>query len=414
MENRDRPGALGSASCTKKLEHAPPSAPLRSPGLGMENSLEKPRVVLANNHQVAPGAFPVPSSQDVATNRTSSIPIGSDDSTREFAYEECKLEEGLSNPVDADTGGHDSSRPTTESGLYTVEAERVPDGKEEGTILVAEAHYVSMKWYQRPLYRWILVGSILFVGGLVGAVVALVVRPSSAASSSSSSPPTPAPTYLTPEESACNFLSMSDVTKCRSTVKFDSYADDKTTGFTIPSEIGLLTQLKFLNISSNALTSTIPSEVGLLQNLMTLSFANNKLTSKIPSEIGLMQNLTYLSFWSNSLTSTIPSEIGLLQQLTILSFQSNFLTSTIPSEIGFMQELSVLSFSSNELTSTIPIEIGQLQQLESLYLYENKLKGSIPSSLCSLFPLNSSIFIDCGEITCDSDCCWDIYGKTCA
>jgi len=35
------------------------------------------------------------------------------------------------------------------------------------------------------------------------------------------------------------------------------------------------------------------------------------------------------------------------------------------------------------------------------------LTGTIPSSLCSLPFLNGSIVIDCGEIACDSGCCYD-------
>ncbi len=86
-------------------------------------------------------------------------------------------------------------------------------------------------------------GSILFACGLLGAVVVLVVgdnRPQSAASSASA-PRTTAPTS-SPELIACNILSIPDVTKCRSMVKFEPYnAGDKTTGSTIPSEIELLT-----------------------------------------------------------------------------------------------------------------------------------------------------------------------------
>ena len=197
-------------------------------------------------------------------------------------------------------------------------------------MMVAEAEFVRMKWYQR---RWIFLGLALFACGLVVAVVVLVVRPQSATDTSSLTSPTSAPTSLTPEQIACNFLSEPDVAECRSTVVFGG----TTTGSTIPSEIGLLTQLQ------------------------GLSFSSNQLTSAIPSEIGLLTQLTYLSFWSNSLTSTIPSEIE------------------------------------------------TLTQLRSLWFNNNTLMGTIPSSLCSLPSLITNIFIDCGEITCASGCCfgWD-------
>jgi hypothetical protein len=42
--------------------------------------------------------------------------------------------------------------------------------------------------------------------------------------------------------------------------------------------------------------------------------------------------------------------------------------------------------------------------LTNLYLDYNALEGTIPSSLCSISSL-VHIYIDCGEITCDSGCC---------
>ena len=76
---------------------------------------------------------------------------------------------------------------------------------------------------------------------------------------------------------------------------------------TIPSEIGLLTQLTYLSLNSNVLTSTIPTEIGLLTQLtlldvfrkeyIPLDFISNNLTSAIPSETGLV---TQLAFWMPS------------------------------------------------------------------------------------------------------------------
>ena len=258
-------------------------------------------------------------------------------------------------------GVHDSSRVSAESGVPEVVARMVPDGDEDededATMMVAEAKNVLSKWYHRPLYRWIS------ACGLVGVVVVLVVlnvRPASSASSSSVPSPTPAPTSLTPELIACNFLSLPNVTLCRSTAAFDTLTrGDSTTGSTIPSEIGLLTQL------------------------------------------------VALQFYGSSLSSSIPSEIGVLTQLSSLEFQGNALTSSIPSEIGLLTQLMVLDVSGNALTSTIPSEIGLLTLLMGLDVSGNSLKGEIPSSLCSLPSQFSPTYVDCGEITCGSGCCYD-------
>jgi hypothetical protein len=172
--------------------------------------------------------------------------------------------------------------------------------------------------------------SISLFGCIV--VVLLVVRkgqPSSPSPTSTQSTsfhtPGPISLSLTPEQTACIFLSVPNLDECRSKVKFDTVhnAGDAVIGFTIPSEIGLLTNLTYFDITSEQLNSTIPSEIGLLQQLTVLSFGSNHLTSTIPSEIGLLLQLTFLYFAYNLLTSTIPTEIGTLNQLTYLDFRSN-------------------------------------------------------------------------------------------
>jgi Leucine-rich repeat (LRR) protein len=197
------------------------------------------------------------------------------------------------------------------------------------------------KWYCRPSFLTAMI--VLSVCIIVVAIVVPIVIMGQ--NGSTTDAPTiennttdPTQDQSTQIQIACNFLSIPNVTECRSTVTFDS---DTTTGSTIPSEIGLLTQL------------------------------------------------TWLSFAYNQLTSTIPSEIGLLTQLTLLSF------------------------STNQLTSTIPSELGRLTQLVELSFHYNELSGTIPSFLCSLTSLAGNIWIDCGEITCDSGCCFSGDGASC-
>ncbi|KAI2501906.1 hypothetical protein MHU86_12527 [Fragilaria crotonensis] len=175
VDDRDVAHGAGRVGDTKKLEHALPTDPrMQLPaGFGMVDSMGRPPVVYASNSDVGPGAFPVRSARNTATGRAVRSPIRSYDSPREFTNEESKQEDGVPNSA---AGG---------IGVYAVEAQRVPDGNEDGTVLVAEAQYVSrMKWYQR---RWIVAGLALLACGLfVVLVVVLVVRPPSAASSSSS------------------------------------------------------------------------------------------------------------------------------------------------------------------------------------------------------------------------------------
>ena len=59
-----------------------------------------------------------------------------------------------------------------------------------------------------------------------------------------------------------------------------------------------------LNISSleeNELTGTIPSTIGYLTNLRYLNLEDNELTGVIPASIGNLTNLTYLNLMDNKL-----------------------------------------------------------------------------------------------------------------
>jgi hypothetical protein len=440
----------GSVGETKKLEHAPPGEPMPPPGSRMVDSLERPPVVfLASNHDIAPGSFPMRSTHNAAMSRTFRSPIISHDTTRQFTNEEFKLEDGVPNSAGAYTGAHDSSRVATESSMYAVEAQRVPDGNEEATIMVAEAEYVRTKWYQR---RWISLGSILLACALVVVVVVLVVRPQSAASSSSSltspttvpitaapiSPdPTTAPSTAvpimgapvsTPPSSPISGASPTTVPMTKEPTNPDPSAapptlkpitapptrapstrkpttSSKPTSLT-PERIAC----NFLSIR-NATTcrsnfefyatttgSTIPSEIGLLTLLTVLSFSDNSLTSTIPTEIGLLTKLEWFDSESNELTSTIPTEIGLLTHLTLLSFFNNSLTSTIPTEIGLLPQLTELYFSSNQLTSTIPSEIGLLTQLRVLSFSANWLTSTIPTEIGILSQL-MELYVSSNQFT---------------
>ena len=75
---------------------------------------------------------------------------------------------------------------------------------------------------------------------------------------------------------------------------------------TIPTEIGWLTNLAWLNIHSNSILGTIPSELGLLTKLTYLSVTHNQLTGTLPTELGLLTLLTTFNFMENSITGDVP------------------------------------------------------------------------------------------------------------
>lgn len=54
---------------------------------------------------------------------------------------------------------------------------------------------------------------------------------------------------------------------------------------TIPSQVGGLTDLRFLQLDSNSLTGTIPSQLGQLDMLIFMSAAGLQLNGIMPSQV---------------------------------------------------------------------------------------------------------------------------------
>jgi len=155
------------------------------------------------------------------------------------------------------------------------------------------------------------------------------------------------------------------------------------------SFLGNLINLEYLDLFANQLSGTIPSALGNLTNLTHLELSHNRLSGSIPVELGSLVNIDTLELWGNQLSGSIPSSIGSLINLKELILADNQLSGSIPAEIGNLINLEFLNLSFNQLTGSIPSSIGNLRNLKrSLWISDNRLSGSIPSSISSLVNLD--------------------------
>lgn len=86
-------------------------------------------------------------------------------------------------------------------------------------------------------------------------------------------------------------------------------------------------------LDSNKVTGTIPTEMGLLTELASISITNATLTGTIPSELGDLSSLRRLWLYSNQLTGTIPASLRRLTELEVLELHENNLGGEMPQGI---------------------------------------------------------------------------------
>jgi len=168
------------------------------------------------------------------------------------------------------------------------------------------------------------------------------------------------------------------------------YAHKNLLTGSIPTEVGRLTELWEFMVEKNCidcdtdptgLTGTLPTELGLLTQLMKFSITANKLTGTLPTELGLVPMWKFYS-GRNRLSGPMPTELGLWSDLSIFSlWSSQNITGTIPTEIGLLTNAIVFDLQNTQVSGTIPTEVGLMASMEELFWAEMKLTGTLPTEL---------------------------------
>ena len=132
----------------------------------------------------------------------------------------------------------------------------------------------------------------------------------------------------------------------------------------------------------------MPTEIGLLKGLTYLDLERNHLQGKVSTEIGLLKDLTFLNLKNNVLSVPLffPKLLG-LHSLEFVRGSKNRFTGTIPHNIDEMTNLQELWMGDNLLSGILTNDIGSLTNLIHVNTSNTNLEGTVPSLLFELSTL---------------------------
>lgn len=158
---------------------------------------------------------------------------------------------------------------------------------------------------------------------------------------------------------------------------------------TIPSELGLLTDLWEVNFWNTQISGSIPSELWQLTNVQYLDLASNLLSGTLPAELSRFTDLKQIYLDSNQFTGRIPGDtLQHLGKVTLLKVTDNLISGNIPSQVGFLTSMERMMLNYNHITGIIPTQVAQLSNLGEILLHDTSLSGSLPKELTYMSALN--------------------------
>ncbi|PRQ44338.1 putative leucine-rich repeat-containing, plant-type, leucine-rich repeat domain, L [Rosa chinensis] len=203
-------------------------------------------------------------------------------------------------------------------------------------------------------------------------------------------------------------------------------AENDFNGSSIPSAIGKLANLRYLNLHEANFSGQILIELARLTRLKVLDLSSSHLSEHVglklenPNLGMLIQNLTELtdlnldfvslsaegSLWSQTISSSLPKlrvltlhtcdlsgsiheSFARLDSLSTLVLDGNFISGPVPKFFANFSSLISLSLSGCDLYGAFPKEIFQIPSLQYVDVsYNSELHGSLPE-----FPKNGSLEI---------------------
>ena len=153
-----------------------------------------------------------------------------------------------------------------------------------------------------------------------------------------------------------------------------------------------------LQLVANRLSGSLPSSLGNLTNLTWLDLNGNDLSGELPSSLGNLTNLEVLWLERNRFSGVLPAELGNLTHLVGLDLSSNDFSGELPSSLGDLTHLIGLDLGRNQFSGVLPAELGNLTHLLYLGLYNTQLCAPLDAAFQGwLEGIDAEGVVNCGE-----------------
>ncbi|KAK8686935.1 hypothetical protein V6N13_085770 [Hibiscus sabdariffa] len=145
-----------------------------------------------------------------------------------------------------------------------------------------------------------------------------------------------------------------------------------------------LTSLKHLHLSRVIVSSPLPSILVNLSSLSTLDLSHCGLLGELPTYIFQLPNIQFLDVSNNlHLTGTLPATFS-SRRLKSLSMSFTSISGVLSASIGSLDSLEFLDVTACKFGGSLPSSLGNLTKLTGLALQNNSFSGDVPSSLSNL------------------------------
>ncbi|KAF7112710.1 hypothetical protein RHSIM_RhsimUnG0201500 [Rhododendron simsii] len=118
----------------------------------------------------------------------------------------------------------------------------------------------------------------------------------------------------------------------------------------IPSQLGQLSKLGSLMLSSINVSGTVPASLYNISSLEELSISANQLHGRLPAGLGsTLPNLQNFYVGANRFGGPIPSSLANASGLVSIDIDTNYFIGPMPLNLGTLRDIEYLNFVDNLL-----------------------------------------------------------------